>query len=150
MQVSVESRKKYCGNIFLLLPRPATGLESVFLNDFVFKSDAKPARLHFLLIHSSIVSSHLAMLPQSVLDEFLVIPPDTTDENEWNGAWNVLLTKYFPIDDGWVVKPQVGTVVPTSSEERQTLTPTRLDHPSEPERRSILVSFSRLSVREYP
>jgi len=46
------------------------------------------------------------MLPQLVLDEFLVIPPDTTDENEWNGAWNVLLTKYFPIDDGWVVKPQ--------------------------------------------
>jgi len=53
------------------------------------------------------------MLPQSVLDEFLVIPPDTTDENEWNGGWNVLLTKYFPIDDGWVVKPQVGTIIPT-------------------------------------
>jgi hypothetical protein len=69
------------------------------------------------------------MLPQPVLDEFLVIPPNTTDKNEWNGAWNVLLTKYFPFDDGWVVKPQVRIIMPTSSEERQTLTPTRLDHP---------------------
>ena len=42
-----------------------------------------------------------------MLDEFL--PPETADENEWYGAWNVLLNKYFPIDEGWVVivNPQV-------------------------------------------
>jgi hypothetical protein len=51
-------------------------------------------------------------LPQAVLDEFLDIPPETTDENEWYGAWNVLLTEYFPIDEGWVVKPQVGKSYP--------------------------------------
>ncbi|KAF8319211.1 hypothetical protein F5887DRAFT_1149383 [Amanita rubescens] len=52
------------------------------------------------------------MLPQAVLDEFLDIPPETTDENEWYGAWNVLLTKYFPIDEG----------------QRLTLVATRPDH----------------------
>lgn len=46
------------------------------------------------------------MLPQAILDEFLDIPPGTTDENEWYGAWNVLLTEYFPVREGWIVKPQ--------------------------------------------
>ena len=32
------------------------------------------------------------MLPQAILDEFLDVPPGTTDENEWYGTWNVLLT----------------------------------------------------------
>ncbi|KIL59527.1 hypothetical protein M378DRAFT_169177 [Amanita muscaria Koide BX008] len=47
------------------------------------------------------------MLPQAILDEFLDVPAGTTDENEWYGAWNVLLTEYFPVREGWIVKPQV-------------------------------------------
>ncbi|KAG6893222.1 hypothetical protein C0995_001241, partial [Termitomyces sp. Mi166 len=46
------------------------------------------------------------MLPQFVLDEFLGIPVDTLNENAWNGAWNLLLTTYFPISEGWTVAPQ--------------------------------------------
>jgi len=46
------------------------------------------------------------MLPQYLLDEFLDVPAGTTDENSWNGAWNVLLNEYFPIKEGWVVSPQ--------------------------------------------
>ncbi|KAG6871298.1 hypothetical protein C0995_006323 [Termitomyces sp. Mi166 len=43
------------------------------------------------------------MLPQFVLDEFLGIPVDTLKENAVNGAWNLLLTTYFPISEGWTV-----------------------------------------------
>jgi len=46
------------------------------------------------------------MLPQFLLDEFLVIPVGTTDENAWNGAWNGLLNEYFPLREGWLVTPQ--------------------------------------------
>ena len=52
------------------------------------------------------------MLPQAILDEFLDVPPGTTEENEWYGAWNVLLTEYFPVREGWIVKPQVGKSYP--------------------------------------
>jgi hypothetical protein len=47
------------------------------------------------------------MLPQYLLDEFLDVPAGTTDENAWNGAWNVLLTEYFSVKEGWIVSPQV-------------------------------------------
>ena len=51
------------------------------------------------------------MLLQFLLDEFLVIPAGTTDENAWNGAWNGLLNEYFPLREGWLVTPKVCKIV---------------------------------------
>jgi hypothetical protein len=42
-------------------------------------------------------------LPAALYEEFDIIPVDTTDENAYNGAWNMLLVEYFPLKDGWVV-----------------------------------------------
>ncbi|KAF8635125.1 hypothetical protein AX17_004026 [Amanita inopinata Kibby_2008] len=49
------------------------------------------------------------MLPQYLLDEFLDIPPGTTDENAWSGAWNALLTEYFSVKEGWLARPPRST-----------------------------------------
>lgn len=57
------------------------------------------------------------MISPFVLNEFLSIPERTTDESEWNGAWNMLLNAYFPMAEGWVVKPRVRKSYPPSSKE---------------------------------
>ncbi|KAG5727455.1 hypothetical protein E4T56_gene12043 [Termitomyces sp. T112] len=54
--------------------------------------------------HHAFRASPASQLPETVifqflLDEFLDIPPGTTDENECKGAWNVLLSKSIELSN---------------------------------------------------
>ena len=47
------------------------------------------------------------MLPAIIRAEFEYVNPATTQENDYYGAYNILLFHAFPVSDGFVIHPQV-------------------------------------------
>jgi hypothetical protein len=46
-------------------------------------------------------------LPALIRAEFEYVDPQTTQENDYYGAYNILLGHAFPATEGYVVHPQV-------------------------------------------
>ena len=46
-------------------------------------------------------------LPHLIRSEFVYVDPQTTQESDYYGAYNLLLSHAFPPTDGYVVHPQV-------------------------------------------
>src|SRR5882724_5480406 len=44
--------------------------------------------------------------PQSIIDQFNAVDPNTTVESEWYGPYNTLLVHIFKYQDGFSVHPQ--------------------------------------------
>jgi len=44
--------------------------------------------------------------PQSIIDQFNAVNPNTTIESEWYGPYNTLLVHIFKYEDGFSVHPQ--------------------------------------------
>ncbi|KAF8880505.1 hypothetical protein BD779DRAFT_1675855 [Infundibulicybe gibba] len=56
-------------------------------------------------------------LPNYIKDTFEWINPTTTLDNDYCGAYNSLLRRAFPIEDGYMINPQVAETISSHDDE---------------------------------